>query len=153
MPVTPAFAALRHPLAGGGTSPLYYYMSISKQFIFKVDQIDFFGRSGDGRIEPFKVIDSQFLLPERVVDEHALPLASLRLMAGDGIGIFQLEGLLIFIFTHRLIPLLFGRDMGIILIHSLIEHIRLFVCEGGAFGVQSIQDHLRHNLLIVIIRE
>ena len=53
----------------------------------------------------------------------ALPLASLRLMAGDGIGIFQLEGIIIFIFTHRLIPLLFGRDMGIILIHSLIEHI------------------------------
>ena len=32
MPVTPAFAALRHPLAGGGTSPLYYYMSIKRRY-------------------------------------------------------------------------------------------------------------------------
>ena len=62
-------------------------MSISKQFIFKIDQIDLFGRSGDGRIEPFKVIDSQFLLPERIVYEHALPLASLRLMAGNGVSV------------------------------------------------------------------
>ena len=48
-----------------------------KQFIFKVDKVDLFGGAGDGGVEPFEIIDGEFLLPERIVDEHAAPLASL----------------------------------------------------------------------------
>ena len=74
-------------------------------------------------------------------------------MTSDRIRILQLQRIIILVLPHSLIPLLLGRDMRIILIHTLIQHIRLFICQRSALRLKSIQNHLRHNLLVVIIRE
>ena len=43
--------------------------------------------------------------------------------------------------------------MRIVLIHACIQHILLLVCKRRAFGLQGVEDNLRHNLLVVIVRE
>ena len=74
-------------------------------------------------------------------------------MACDRIGIFQLKGIVILILTHSLIPLPLGCYMGIVLIDTLIKHVGLLVCKRSALRLQCIENHLCHNLLIVVIRE
>ena len=98
-----------------------------KQFVFEVDEVDFFGGTGDGRVEPLQVVQREFLLPERIVNEHAFPLSSLGFMACDGIGILQLQGIIIFILTDSLLSLLLGSKVGIILIDTLIQQIGLLI--------------------------
>ena len=43
--------------------------------------------------------------------------------------------------------------MRIVLIHPCIEHILLFVCKGRAFRFERIQNHLRLDLLFIIVRK
>ena len=54
-------------------------------------------------------------------------------MAGYGICIFELEGIVVLVFPHSFVSLLLGRDVGIVLIDTLIEHIGLLIGEGGTF--------------------
>ena len=74
-------------------------------------------------------------------------------MPGYGIGIFELQGIIILILTDRLISLLLGRYVCIVLIHTLIQHVRLFIGQRRTLRLKSVQDHLGHDLLVVIIRE
>ena len=43
--------------------------------------------------------------------------------------------------------------MSIILIHTLIQLVGLFICKGSALRLQCIQNHFSYNFLIVIVRE
>ena len=74
-------------------------------------------------------------------------------MACDGIGIFQLQGIIILILTDSLISLLLGSQVGVILIDTLIQQIGLLIGQRRALRLQRIQYHLGNNLLIVIVRE
>ena len=74
-------------------------------------------------------------------------------MACDGIGILQLQGIIIFILTYSLISLLLGSKVGIILIDTLIKQIGLLIGQRCALRLQCIQYHLGNDLLIVIVRE
>ena len=64
----------------------------AEEFLVEIDQVEFFGGAGEGGVEPLEVLDSEGVLPEGVVDEDALPLAALGLVAGDGGGVLDLQG-------------------------------------------------------------
>ena len=74
-------------------------------------------------------------------------------MTSHRIGILKLQGIIILILTHRLISFLLRSQMSIILIHSLIKSIGLLIGKRGALRLKSIQNNLRRNLLIIIIRK
>ena len=42
-------------------------MSVCKEFVFEVDEVDFVGGAGDGGVEPLEVVEGDFRLPERIV--------------------------------------------------------------------------------------
>ena len=50
-------------------------------------------------------------------------------MRSNGIGVFKLESIIVFIFAHSLIAALFAFYVGIILGHSLIQEILLLISE------------------------
>ena len=56
----------------------------------RIDEIYFFLGTSDSSVQPLEVIYRQLFLPERIINEHATPLSSLRLMSSNSIGIFQL---------------------------------------------------------------
>ena len=94
-----------------------------KQFILEVDQIDLLGGSGKGRVEPFEVIDREGVLPEGVVDEDAAPLSALGLVSGHSVGVLELQGVVVLVFTDGFVAFLLGGKMSIVLVYSLVEGI------------------------------
>ena len=74
-------------------------------------------------------------------------------MAGDRIGIFQLQGIVERVLTHCFITFLLGSDVRIVRVDPLIEIVLLLVGQGCGLGVQGVETDFRHEFRIVIIRE
>ena len=74
-------------------------------------------------------------------------------MAGDGIGVLQLQGIEIRVLADRLVAPLLGLYVRIVLVHSDVQGVLLLVCEGGGFRLEGVQADLRRDLGIVVIRE
>ena len=74
-------------------------------------------------------------------------------MTGYRIGILQLQCIEILVLPDSLIPLLLCSNVRVIFIYSLIQHVGLLICKRSALRLKRIKDHLRRDLLIVIIRK
>ena len=74
-------------------------------------------------------------------------------MAGYGIGIFELEGIVERVRLDRVISLLLGGETLIILHDSLIQSILLLPGQRCRLRIQSIETDLRLNLQIIVVRE
>ena len=61
-----------------------------------VDEEDPLRGSGDGGVEPAEVVGrEEFWSHVALVNEHVGPLSALRFVAGDGIGVFHLQGVIV----------------------------------------------------------
>ena len=49
----------------------------SEGFVMEIDEIDLLHPSREGRVEPFEIIQGKVFLPEWIVDEDTVPLATL----------------------------------------------------------------------------
>ena len=59
--------------------------------------------AGYGSVQPSYIVLAQHVLCHiSLVYVHVLPLPALRLVAGDGIGIFYLQGAVVLVFLDRL---------------------------------------------------
>ena len=115
---------------------------LNKQFVFEIHEIYFFDGACEGRVEPFEVVRGEEILPEGIVDEDASPLAALRFVAGDGIGIFQLQGVEERVLPDGVVAFLLGGQVRVILADTLVQGVRLLVGQGRGFGVQRVQQDL-----------
>ena len=61
-----------------------------KKAVAEVDEVDLLHGAGEGGVEPFQVFFQQLVLPEGVVDKHALPLAALGFVASNGVCVLNL---------------------------------------------------------------
>ena len=86
-------------------------LAMTKEFILEIDQIYLLSCTGNCSVKPFQVIQGQFILPERIVNEDTSPLSSLRFVAGHSIRILQLQGIVVLVLPYSLIPLLLRGDM------------------------------------------
>ena len=129
------------------------FASVIETLVPEVDQPESVHGAGDCGVEPFEVVHRQLILPERIVHEDARPLSALALVAGDRIGIFQLQGIVERVLTHCFVTFLLGSDVRIVRVDPLIEIVLLLVGQGCGLGVQGVETDFRHEFSIVIIRE
>ena len=104
---------------------------LNEQFVLEIHEIYFFDGAGEGRIEPFQIVRGEEILPEGIVDEYAAPLAALGFVAGDGISIFQLQGVEERILPDGIVAFLLGGKMRIVLADTQIKGVRLLVGQAG----------------------
>ena len=74
-------------------------------------------------------------------------------MAGDRIGILELEGVEERIFPDGVVALLLGADVGIVRIDTLVQGVRLLVSQGCRFRFQRVQQDFRNDFLVLIVGE
>lgn len=68
-----------------------------------VHEIDGAGGTGDGGVEPAEVVGTKHVVGhEALIDEDVGPLTSLCLVAGDGIGVLDLECIEVWVLLHSL---------------------------------------------------
>ena len=85
-----------------------------------IDEPDLVSGTCEGRVEPTVVVEAHHLFCDvPLVDEHLRPLTALRLVAGDGIGVLDLQGVDVGVFLHLLHPIFFVRDIGVVLEHTI----------------------------------
>ena len=70
-------------------------------FLFEVEQVDFPGGAGEGGVEPAEVLFVEHLVGDvTLLDYHRIPLATLCLVAGEGVGKLDLQGVVVGVLTH-----------------------------------------------------
>ena len=74
-------------------------------------------------------------------------------MTGDGVGIFELEGVVVGVFPDGLVDFLFGLEVGIVGRYALIEDIGLVVGERSAFALEGVEYDFRFYFQAVVVRE
>ena len=75
-----------------------------------------------------------------MVDDHGAPLAALCLVAGEGIGELDLQGVVVGVLFHGTQPVLFARHVGIVLHDGLEELLRLGGGERGGLAVEGFEE-------------
>ena len=101
-------------------------------FLRPIHQKDLFGSAGKGGVKPAEVGNVCHVFREiPLVDIHVLPLSALRLMAGHGIGILQLEGIVIRVFSEFLHAFALRGDVKIVIVNRLKEFFALLLRERG----------------------
>ena len=74
-------------------------------------------------------------------------------MAGDGLGVFELQGVVVRVFAHGIVALALGADIGIIRIHPSVESVLLLCAEAGGLGLQGVETDLGVHLLVIVVRK
>ena len=124
-----------------------------EEFILEIHEIDFGDGAGEGGVEPLEVVGGEEILPEGIVDEDAVPLAALGLVAGDGHRVFELQGVEERVFPHGVVALFLGGEVRVIGADALIQGIGLLVGKRRGLGIQGVQEDLRDDLLVLIVRK
>ena len=101
-----------------------------EKLFVEINEVEFFGGPREGRIEPAEHVARHGLVAEEAaVDEDSLPLAALRLVAGDGVGKLHLNGIKVRIFTYFLEAFELASDLLVVLFHLVEKPLRLFARE------------------------
>ena len=74
-------------------------------------------------------------------------------MAGDGVGVLELEGVVVRILTNGLVALFLGRDVGVVRVHTVIKLVLLLVTQGCGLGLKGVQTDFRDDLGVIVVRE
>ena len=74
-------------------------------------------------------------------------------MAGHGLGVFELKGIVVEVFTHGTVAFALGFYVRIILIHTLVEGILLLIAQTGGFRFQGVEADFGMHLLVIVVRE
>ena len=79
-------------------------MLLSEEFFLEIDKINLLPCSGEGGVEPSQVAWLQAVFKvERRVDEDGVPLSALGLVACEGVGELDLQGVVPKVFLHLLV--------------------------------------------------
>src|SRR5574344_1417177 len=101
-------------------------------FFRPVDEMQPVCGSGEGSVKPSQVIGIGAVgWQPTLVEEDVVPLTSLCFVAGDGVGIFYLYGVVVRIFSEFFQLFFSVWKFGIIFKNALEELLRIGVVEGG----------------------
>ena len=119
-----------------------------------VDEEDLLGGTGDGRVEPAEVVGRKHVLGDvALVDVDVLPLSALCFMAGDGIGILDLQGIVVGVLAQTLHAVAFVCQFGIVLPDGREECLLLLPRQGWCLALQGIEQYGQLHLLVVVVGE
>ena len=122
--------------------------------VFPVDEEEFSCGPRDGRVEPSVVfLDGRVFRHKSLFDEDVGPLAALRLVAGDSIGIFELQRIEIRILPEFFDALWLLWDVHIVLHHLIIKPVVLLGCQRRGLRLQGVKQHGGLQLEILVVRE
>ena len=74
-------------------------------------------------------------------------------MAGNGVRIFDLQGIEKRIGAHGVVALFLGGKVGIVGQHTGEQRLRGFLPQRGGVALQHVQQHLHLYLLVPVVRE
>jgi len=109
----------------------------------KIDQVKLFCGPGDGCVEPtVKGFVDELIFQITDVDEYVLPLPSLGLMAGEGIGELNLQRVKMRVVLHAFQPFP-SRRLVFIIFHDLFEEgLVFFLGQGRPIRGDGVEDDL-----------
>lgn len=125
------------------------------------------GGTGEGCVEPAEVVGPQhFFGHVALVDEDVGPLPSLGFVAGNGIGVFHLQGVVVGVATHGFELFRLGGtfplgaftkrgdvDFFVVGYDSVPELLLLVGGEGWGFGVEGVEQKGALQLAVGIVGE
>ena len=85
-----------------------------------------------------------------LVHEYAGPLAALGLVAGDGVGVFYLQGVVVGVLAHGFEALALGGQVGVVGEDGLVEAALLLVGEGWALALERGEHHAALHFFVVV---
>ena len=120
----------------------------------EIYQIEPLGRPGQRRVEPPQhVARHRFVAEQAAVHEDGLPLAALRLVAGDGIGKLHLHGIEMRVLADLLETLDLALHVQIVLL-DLVEQTRALVArERGRLRRERVEQDLARKIRVVVVAE
>ena len=93
-------------------------LGVRQKFFFEVDEEKFLLTPCESRIQPlYKLFVQHLVCQVTAVDIYVLPLSSLSLVAGNGVGKLYLYGIQILVLPHSQIALAFVGDVFIIFLY------------------------------------
>ena len=107
-------------------------LGILEKLFVEIDKVESLGGTSYGGVEPAHHISCHRLVAKQTaVDKYRLPLSSLRLVAGHGIGKFNLQGVVVVVVANLLQSLNLALDVEVVLLDLSEELFALLTRERG----------------------
>lgn len=117
--------------------------SLTKELGMEIEEVKFLLCPREGRVKPAEEVAVNHLFGEvTLVDDDGGPLSTLRFVAGDGVGEFDLEGVVKGVFHDRFVNFSACTKVDVIFAHQFVEFLLGFVAEVGAVEVGNVAHDL-----------
>ena len=116
-----------------------------------VDEIDMACGTREGCIEPSEIVFGKHIVGHiALIYIDFVPLSALGFVACHGVGVFDLQGIVVFVFAHGSVKVFLGAQLGLVFTHSLEEE--LLLCGGECWSLthQRVEQYGRFYLLLCV---